>query len=581
MSGNYCVGTVCFTPLVVSAPKFFGFSEFLAGLALMVLAWTIADVRYHFRVKTAPLPLQGVTFSVVAAVGVLTLLTDLWRAEQWLVPQGNVLTPATWQALLGGLFLMTFLTWTWFAFIRPPVYGKRNAERYAQTLYRVILKGSPAELSVIADEFKHSARALVRYATDRGEFKHYRREAEEDQTVPPKVVAYANDILLLIADKRFCRSIVESSPGTALAVFRQMGETKKYGIQVETFAKNIVNEALANRDSFLFHEAEGYESGLIGYHKPLSQAMFANHRMVEAIGTLLDPDISGQRKWDAAQWEVYCRLVLMTFRDYVENAFWSHSSVFYRAKGYIEHAVFDLYKINGIASSAWDNDAQAKLGVVVGFIKSAVEILEEKEVPEHLPLRVRDKRIARNFYDQLASMIFEVIFSASAVQSPTGLCWCVQHNSVWGELFNFDSLNGAAGKVVKFKVRRLIYNEIVDMKNFPNFKGAKILGFCLNVMGLAIRDGDYDHDSRALQKAILSWTKKNYTWLHAYNSRIAEACLVDGMTYNAENLRLVKTYPAEGLRREPHYVYFNVDPLSIVEENQKSGTPSSEESSNA
>jgi hypothetical protein len=29
-----------------------------------------------------------------------------------------------------------------------------------------------------------------------------------------------------------------------------------------------------NRDSFIFHEAEGYESGLIGYHKLLIQAMF-------------------------------------------------------------------------------------------------------------------------------------------------------------------------------------------------------------------------------------------------------------------------------------------------------------------
>ncbi|MGH8594319.1 MAG: hypothetical protein ACREV3_10810 [Gammaproteobacteria bacterium] len=561
MSSDYCYEFVCFVPLDANAPKFFGFSEFLAGLALMVLAWTIADVRYRFRVRTAPLPLQGITFAVVAAVGVLTLLTDLWRAEQWLVPQGNVLTPATWQALLGGLFLLTFLAWAWFAFIRPPVYGRRNAERYAQTLYRVILKGSPAELAVIADEFAYSARSLIRYATDRGKFKNFGKHGESDnepQKEPAKVTGYANDILLLIADKRFCRAIVESSPGTALAVFHEIGETKKYGIQVETFAKNIVNEALANRDSFLFHETEGYESGLIGYHKPLSQAMFSNHRMVEAIGTLLDPDIWEKGKWDSAQWKAY--VVLMTFRDYVAKGLWSHSFVLYRAKGYIEDAAFDLYKINGLANSAWDDDAQAKLRVVVEFIKDAVEILDKKEVPDHLQLRVRERHgRAGNFYDHLASMIFEVIFSASAVRSPADLCWWVQHNSVWGELFNFNRLDGVAGRVVKFKVRRLIYDEVASMKRFPNFKGAKILGFCVNVMGLAVRDQGYDHGSKALQKAILSWTKKNYAWLHSYNPRVAEACLVDGITYDAERLRLVKTYPAAGLRREPHYVYFDVD----------------------
>lgn len=582
MSSDYCYGFVCFVPLDANAPKFFGFSEFLAGLALMVLAWTIADVRYRFRVRTAPLPLQGITFAVVAAVGVLTLLTDLWRAEQWLVLQGNVLTPATWQALLGGLFLLTFLTWTWFAFIQPPIYGKRNAKRYGQTLYRVILKGSPAELAVIADEFARSARSLIRYATDRGKFKNFAWHGggdNESQKKPAKVTGYANDILLLIADKRFCRAIVESSPGTALAVFYEMGETKKYGIPVGIFAKNIVNEALANRHSFLFHETEGYESGLIGYHKPLSQAMFSNYRMVEAIGTLLDPDIWEKGKWDSTQWKAYCRAVLMTFRDYVEEGFWDHSFVLYRAKGYIEHAAFDLYKINGIANSAWDDDAQSKLRVVVEFIKDAVEILDKKgSAGPSATARPGKTRAGReSFYDHLASMIFEVIFSVSAVQSPADLCWWVQHNSVWGELFNFNRLDGAAGRVVKFKVRRLIYDEVARMKRFPNFKGAKIMGFCLNVMGLAVSDQDYDDDSKALQKAILSWTKKNYAWLHFYNPRVAEACLVDGITYDAEHLKLVKTYPADGLRREPHYVYFDLDAPSPDTEMLKSGNSLSEQ----
>lgn len=334
MVAEQCIWGVCLVPLDGNGQKFFGFSEFLAGLALMVLAWTIADIRYRFRIRTAPIPLLGLTFSVVTVVGVLTLLTDLWRAEQWLVPKGNLLTPASWQALLGGLFLLTFLTWAWFAFIRPSTYGRHNAERYAQTLYRFILKGSQAELAVIADELTYSAAALVRQSTDRGRFKNCQDDHEEEQKRdPPKVEGYANDLLLLIADKRLCRAIVESSPGTALAIFRAMAETKKYGIQVETFAKNIVNEAIANKDSFLFHEAEGYESGLIGYHKPLSQAMFSNYDMVETIGTLLDPDIYGKKDWDAEQWEAYCRVVLMTFRSYVEEGHSGHSFVLYRAKG--------------------------------------------------------------------------------------------------------------------------------------------------------------------------------------------------------------------------------------------------------
>ncbi|WP_314911998.1 hypothetical protein [Cardiobacterium hominis] len=561
MTVEQCFWGICFIPLDGSGQKFFGFSEFLAGLALMVLAWTTADVRYRFRVRSAPIPLLGITFSVVAAVGVLTLLTDLWRAEQWLVPKGNLLTPASWQAILGGLFLLTFLTWTWFAFIRPPTYSRHNAERFAWTLYRFILKGSPAELAVIADELAYSARALVHHATDWGRQKHHRLEQEDEKKNSPKVVEYANDLLLLIADKRLCRAIVESSPGTALAVFQTMADMKKYGIQVEVFAKNIVSEALANKDSFLYHEVEGYQSGLIGDIKPLSQAMFSNYEMVETIGTLLDPDPYSKRTWDAAQWGAYCRMVLMTFRSYVEEGHRSHSFVLFRAKENIEYALFDLYKLNGVANSAWDDDLQSRLRVIVKFIKDAVEILERKEVPHYLKLRIRDKYrpASKTFYDHIASLIFEVVFAASAVTAPS-LCRWIQYSLVWSELFKFDRRKGNAGAVVNFKVRRLLYDEIADMKRFPNFKGAGILRFCLNVIGLTISPDDHHKDSRALHRAVLAWTKKNYVWLHGYNPRVAGACLGDGITYDAENRRLVLMKPAEGLRREPIYVYLDLDP---------------------
>ena len=563
MPSTCCYGPICFVPLDASAPRIFGFSEFLAALALMVLVWMIADSRYIFRIRTAPLPLQGVTFAVIATVGVLTLLTDLWRAEEWLVPRGTILTPASWQASLGGAFLLTFLGWVWFAFIRPPVYGRMTAKRYALVLYRVILKGSSDELAIIADEVARSAKSLIRYATDRGELKYFRRPGDTDngaRKIPPKVTLYADDILLLIADKRFCRAIVDSSPGTAWAVFHEIAEATKYGVQVDTFARNIVNEALLNKDSFLFHETEGYESGLIGYFKPLSQAMFSNYRMVEAIGTLFEPDLEKKEKWDSTQWKAYCRVVLMTFRDYVEKDFVSHSYVLYRAKGDIEHAASGLYRLNGMARIPWDDDVQARLRVVVEFIKDAVEILDKSGVPDHSQLRVRKEHSRLgSFYDHIADMIYEVIFSASAVQSPVDLCWWIQHNSVWGELFNFNRLDGPAGAVVKFKVRRLIYDEVARMRSFPNFQGAKILGFCLNVMGLTLSDKDHDHDSKALHRAILAWTTRNYAWLHSYNPRVAEGCLVDGLTYDADNRRLVKTYPVEGLRRAPRYDYLPLD----------------------
>jgi hypothetical protein len=109
-------------------------------------------------------------------------------------------------------------------------------------------------------------------------------------------------------------------------------------------------------------------------------------------------------------------------------------------------------------------------------------------------------------------------------------------------------------------VRRLIYDDIVEMNEFPNFKGARILGFCLNVMGLREPERERHHDTRLLHKAVLKWTKKHYAWLHLYNARVAEHCLVEGMTYNAKKRRITNTWPADGLRRKPHYVHLDVEP---------------------
>jgi hypothetical protein len=555
-----CYRFMCFVPLDGNSPKLFGFPEFLVGLALMALAWTISDVRYRFRIRTAPLPLQELTYAVVAGVGVLTLLTDLWRAEQWLVPEGRLLTPSMWQAILAGSFFMTFLTWAWFAFIRPRRYGGGNYERYARGVYRAVLRGDPSELAVIADEITHSAAALVGFATDRGEIKNMPRQLRPETAyiVPRKVTTYANDILLLLGDRRFCRAVVESSPGTALAIFSEIGRTEKYGIQIEVFARNIMSEAFANKDSFLFHEGEGYRTGFMGYQKPLSQAMFSNSRMVEVIGTLFDQEEIWEGKWNAAQWRAYCRVVLMTFRDHVHRDLWRHSYSLYRAKGYIEHSASDLYKLDGMA--VWDSDSQKRLQIAVQFITDAIEILNEKGKPKSLRLRIRDKHASSNtFYDYLAEMIVEVILSASAIRSPADWCWSIQHNTVWHDLFNFGKNEGDAGEVVKFKVRRLVYDQIAKMSTFPNFQGARILRFCLNVMGLQIIKDKSFRDSSALQKAVLSWTKENFASLYSYNPRVAEFCLVDGITYDAERHRIVKTYAADGLRREPVCVYLDVD----------------------
>ncbi len=568
---------VALVPLETNSPKFFGFSDFLAGLALMVLVWTIADIRYRFRIRCAPIPLPVVTFWIVATVGILTLLTDLWRAEAWLVPNIGFFSAASWQAVLAGVYLLTFLTWVIFAFLKPATFSKWNAMRYVRSLFQVIVKGSPTDLAAIADEVTRSAKAIVTDASARNKALYSLIDQPSTPEKPSDVSISANQILLLIADKRFGRAVVDSSPGTAWAFFSEMADARKFSIPIETFACNIVNEAIENKSSFLYQETAGYESDLLGHYKFISKALLSNYAMVETIRTVFDTNYENRKRWDRDQWKAYCAAILLTLNDYVDSANGQHSPVLYCAFGEIKNAVSDLYQLNGMEGSSREEDALDRLRVVVEFVVDAVEILERKGVPPGYKKRAsRAKGHGQpDMLENIAELIHEVIWEASSVRSPKDLCWAVQFNAIWSSLFNLDRLVGSAGRVVKDRTFRLLLEDILEMNKYPNFRGARILGFCLNVMGLQRSNQDYVKDSRAMHRAVLFWTKKNYLRLYEYDSRVAETCLVYGMTFDAANNRLAKEYLQLPGQHDPHRVYPDVGPvpIAVADHGQKLGTP--------
>jgi hypothetical protein len=223
----------------------FEFSEFLSAVALLAVVYTIADVRYKFRIAVTPCPLYGITFVLIAIIGLQTLLTEIWMAEGWWVPQTVVITRHTWQGIFGLLFLGTFLTWMYYAFIRPPVFGPHNAFKFARELYRYILRGNDDELKVIANELVSSAKPLVTYNKRLPE----RETSRGQRKKKPGTEDYAHDILLLIANRKFCRHIVGASPVTAQVFFEEMTNASKFDIPIGSFAKNISSEAVAQKES--------------------------------------------------------------------------------------------------------------------------------------------------------------------------------------------------------------------------------------------------------------------------------------------------------------------------------------------
>jgi hypothetical protein len=553
-----CVNTflgICFVP-VTSTASIFGFKDFIAALALLVIIYTISDVRYRFRIAVSPAPLYKISYWLIAIIGFGTLLTDIWISEKWLVPS-SLITATIWQGILATLFLGLVITWMHYAFIKPSIFSRNNFKQYAQELYRIVLKGSETELPIIAHELTYSAESLVTFAAGLNKIKSMAKGERK-----PCVEGYANDMLLLIANRKLCRHIVASSPITAIRFLDAVAKSKAYHVPIGLFAKNVSTEAIQNKDSSLYHEDDGYNSGLLGYIKPLSHALYGNYELVEALqnNSPLDIHYKSVWAWDADQFEAYCRAVQMTFKSYLEGDHWNqHSSVLSGALRDIQEttgrAILDIKK----SDDDYLNDAWHRINAGVNFIKDCINAIGELEPqPEARTLRIRHRERNRlgneDFYDRLAEAMFEIVHSAAYIDDPPDKAWSIHYGAVWGDFFGLGN-EGRAWKIVQFKLRRLLYDEIRSIESLPNYKNARLLGICLNVMGLKIgKRSGYGRDYAALKAAVLAWTQRNYLHLRQVNAEIADACLIGSITFDAEQSRLVKTY-AKGLRPEPDREY--------------------------
>jgi hypothetical protein len=560
-------------------PSVFGFGEYIAGLALLVIVFTITDIRYRFRIAIAPGAMRTRTYWLLIGVGVATLFTSIWERERWLVPETLVLTRAIWEGLLAALFLSLPITWIYYAFVRPAAFGKGNCRAFGIALYWEILKGSEANLPVIADELQRSANALVTLSGQARPQDAAPRARKKRLSRSAKAAGYAHDILLMIGNRKFCRHIVASAPSTAISFFSAAAASKQTGLPLSQFARNISAEAIGNKDSILYHEDEGFQSGYFGYVKPFSEAIYGNYPLVEELGrrfgSPLDIRYTFVGAWDEAQLSTYTRVVLITFNSYLKetHSLFVPSPSLHRAMGIIKSACSDTYKLDGVAESSYNIDVADRLFAAVQFFADAVAAIDRERGLQLGPLRVKDgSRMTWGFCDHLAESMVEIITLASAVTKPSGMCWSIHYITVWSKFFgHFDE--SPTWKAIRFKLRRRLYDEIRQIERIPNYRSSRILGLCLNVMGFGpLRRGGIDKSYFALTKALRAWTKKHYMVLRQVQPDVAASCLVGSITFDEANRRLVKTY-IKGLSLEPPKEYLELDPAPGVPLEPAASTP--------
>lgn len=523
----------------------FGFAEFLTIVAIFAVAYNISDHRYKFRIGIAPVPLLTLLFHVTIWSAVTLVAVKIWFDYNFPIPR-IVNNPQMFEAIIALSLLAVLLFWLRFAYLKPPLFSLRNGLRFGQQSFQAIAGGNPQELAAAAFEIGRSARELVKLARQKNRTRNL--ENGGFVTKPTDLANLANEVLALTGDKRFCRHVAKEVPWVAAEIFREAGEDFLGDLQIVQFSRNVSSELLADPETAIHHEDEWYSSGLIGHIKPVSVSVFGNSKLIEELacrgGSPLDPLWQQRQMWTAASWETYNRCALLFIEDRLKRrADSSVTTAHYQVFGIYEHACLDAYRINDMPDNYHQTIEFQKIRKVVDFINGVIRLLEAHNVTaDKKPTLQNGRIIKQDIFDELADVALNLIFASASVDTADFRSWEVQHNSVWSPLMR-DHVESDVRAIFRARLQRLLWKEVHDMERIPNFRGAKIIMVCLNVMGFNLKDAVHKPlETRALKRSVVGWARKNYLKLREEHPNVAEACIGGSLTYDAVSNLIIKTY---------------------------------------
>ena len=457
-----------------SAPtsgNIFSLSEYLAALALLLVVLMASDFRYHYRLFLTRTNLRKVGFRVGLTVAVAILTIDIWFQNALPIPK--LLSNAN---NLKIVFAAAFLAYVFYvirvAIISPPVFNKATAGKFFEANYHLIHEGHVDRMQVIAEELQRSLGNIVALAAKIS-------SADRGSMEIPQEMINAHSILLLVAEKRFCKLVVERVPAFALTLLEEVQGRPRETLPIFPFVRNIGQEFIRNVDSSIYQEESVHESGLLGWHKPVTKALFGSYEFVEkcarSSASPLEIEYRVLQEFDEIQMKGFARAARAFVESYLkETGGRHHSQAWVDLLRSLENSVSRTYEIDGMEQYR-NTKAYEHLSVVVDFIADAIRMASEHgQIPK--TLRTRDLRL-RNIFDDMAALIVEVIFGASMVSSPFWTSWIVQHSTVWSGIFGHA--DGVAHRVIAFKVRRLLYDEIRIIGSVRDFQRCEVSGVLL------------------------------------------------------------------------------------------------------
>lgn len=540
-------------------------SGFLGILAFSVAVFTLASPRFQIRQATAIFSFRPLFFGTLLVSATITFAIEACILYSVRIPK--FLNPNTINFLITAAIAILILYWMKICFIRPPRFSRFTAKRFFQQTHVHIANGSKEEMLALAREIMREAPRLIRH-TPRLEHHHF----EDDKSVKLSALqTHAYNLISLLSDTRLCDVVAKEIPTFPAHMVEVVVELERYDAPIQLMVKRTVIAMLSNPGSALFVENEWLGQGFIGNTKPITRSIFGNWCLLEhhelGLEAPLDLDYPYARSWDRDTWRVYFGIA----REYVRGLT-SKGRPNWDARGihHILQTAVEAYKQLGDLKKHEDpfspQNPTWKADEANEFIKDLVKAFDESNGRVGFERR-DDIRYGHDLSSKLAALIFEAIFKAAQVNTKEFRMWDVQHNTVWSPIGMIEVEDTQLMKMVRRKVRRMIWEEFVRMDDFPNKKGAAYVRFCLNVLGFydegVHRNDTLERDSWPLAKVVAGWVKKNYQTIAVSHPPVAEAMLPANIEYNRDAQTLVRTHD-DTLTGVPRLKSFALDPPRVV-----------------
>jgi hypothetical protein len=535
-----CFYSLCVLPLEVSNPvKIFGFAEFLTALALLAIVYTTTDFRYRFRIATVPGPLFASTFLVITLVGIESLLTEVWVNEHLYVPVTSGLTYYRWQAFFGLLFMVTCMTWIYYGFLRPPRFGRRNAKKYTRAIVAAVLRGSEADLAVLASEVGRSIPSLVAHAAQaRQQF------AKNGAASVSDVNGAAHDLFGVLADIKMCNAFVVSAPGTIRAFFLELAKREGAGIVAADFARNLTVQALKHAESFIYTEAAGREGGAIAQYRMITSALYGNYSVVEAAAQSIghfDIEYRTHRNWGAMELRGYCDIVLVHVKSSAGEWMEGGSARAFAVALRVIESNISFLRFNDAADLDFYSENSSKLNAVVEFFSDTISALNEVAIQKNLKEHELESFSTHGPFHSLAKLFVAICEEVSRVEGNPGTIWSFYHNRVWGRIFDLTG-DGPAQTTVIRTAFKLLITKVKYLETMSHYGSAQLLRMLLTVLGLVPHAAGGNKLIRTMGRWIRHWTRRNFMSIDQRDPEIAALVGTGMLGFDRGQKRISKTY---------------------------------------